>query len=189
VRRKGQPHWAPVAIGEVFRERDWVRTGEEGFARVRFGDRGFYDLRARTTVIIDSSLSLESGELVGMAVAGARPLTVRAADGSEATIAAPAGGEAAEFRLTSSADRGLQIAVTRGRATVGTRGGDRVVTAGQATDVARERVGAPRSLLPFPRSVAPGVDARFAFAPDRPITLSWRAVPGAVGIETSLRSM
>jgi hypothetical protein len=195
VRRKGQPQWDPIAIGSVFRERDWVRTGKGGFARIRFGERGYYDLRELTTVLVDDSLSLEAGTLVGVAVAGATPLAIRAGDGSEATIAAVAGGEAAEFRLTRSANRGLEIAVTRGKATVATRDGQREVAAGQATDVLGERSGALRSLLAFPKSVAPGVDARFAFVANQEITLAWKPVPGAahyqvqVARDTEFRSL
>lgn len=178
VRRKGSATWEKVAIGATLRERDWVRTGKGGFARVRFGERGFVDLREDTTIIVDTAIKVEAGTLTGRAEPGSA-LVVRTEDGSEAKIAAVEGGEAAEFRLTPSKDKGVEVAVTKGAAKVSTSAGETQLKAGQASDVAANKASAVVELIAFPRSVAPGIDARFLFVTDKPIKIAWAAVPGA----------
>lgn len=195
VRRKGQPHWETVAIGTTFRERDWVRTGPGGFARIRILDRGFVELRENTTIIVDSAITVESGPIEGEALPGAQPITIRTGDGTEARIAAEAGGATAQFRVTPSTDRGAEIAITSGRATVSTAGTDRLLAKGQATDISANRASPAVTLLPFPRSLSPGVDARFHFAPGTTTTLTWAPVPDAaryrvqVSRDTDFRSL
>jgi hypothetical protein len=176
VRRKGEVRWERVDVGATFRERDWVRTGANSFARLRFATHGFLDLGENTTVLVDSSVSVESGSVVGIAE-GAEPIRVNAGDGSEARIAAAPGGPA-EFRLTPSGT-GLEIAVIKGNLEVTTKDGKRIVAAGQATDVAQQRTSEVVQLLPFPKSLSPGVDARFKFGAGLRIPLAWTEVPGA----------
>jgi hypothetical protein len=178
VRRTGQATWEPVRIGATFRERDWVRTGAGGFARVRFADRGFVDLPENAAIVVDTAIRIESGTLVAVAEAGA-PILVRGADGSEARIVAAAGAAAAELRLTPSAT-GLEIAVTKGNVTVIARDGEQAVAAGEASDLANHRAGAVVKLLGYPRSLKPEIDARFQFIPDTKIGLAWGQVRGAV---------
>jgi len=179
VRRKGQPAWDPVAVGVAFRERDWVRTGAGGFTRLRFSAGGFLDLRQHTTILVDRAIGIESGSLVGVAEVGAGPIVIRAADGSEARIVASAEGPPAEFRLTPSTEAGLEIAVTKGNLKVITSEGERAVAAGEASDLRQHHAGEVVKLLGFPKSVSPGVDARFLFAPDKQVALKWATVPGA----------
>jgi hypothetical protein len=179
VRRKGQPHWDQVAVGVAFRERDWVRTGAGGFARLRFAAGGFLDLRQNTTILVDRAIGIESGSLVGVAETGAEPIIIKAADGSEARIVASADGPPAEFRLTPSSEAGLEIAVTKGNLNVITREGERAVAAGEASDLRQHRAGEVVKLLGFPKSLWPGVDARFLFAGDKQVALKWAPVPGA----------
>ena len=186
VRRKGQPHWDPVAVGVAFRERDWVRTGAGGFARLRFSAGGFLDLRQHTTILVDRAIGIESGSLVGVAEAGAPPIVIKAADGSEARIVASAEGPPAEFRLTPSSEAGLEIAVTKGNLKVITSEGERAVTAGEASDLRQQRASEVVKLLGFPKSVSPGVDARFLFAADKQIALTWAAISGAASYHVQI---
>jgi hypothetical protein len=176
IRRKGQVRWEKVDVGATFRERDWVRTGPRGFARLRFGTRGFLDLAENTTVLVDSAITVESGIVVG--TAGEKPVLVTAVDGSQARIAAGPDGPA-EFRLTPSDSKGLEIAVTKGKLRVITKDGERIVSAGEATDLAKQRTSDNVKLLGFPKSLAPGVDAQFLFAPKMQIPLTWTRVEGA----------
>ncbi|MBA3464356.1 MAG: hypothetical protein H0T46_30675 [Deltaproteobacteria bacterium] len=195
VRRRGQPHWERVTVGMTFRERDWVRTGPGSFARIRILDRGFVELRENTTILVDTAITVEGEPIVGEALAGAPPMTIRAADGTEATITAQAWGSSARFRVTPSSDKGIEIAVTGGQATVTTAGTERVLGKGQATDISTNRAGDVVTLLAYPRSLSPGVDARFQFAAERPTTLTWATVPEAarylvqVSRDTDFRSL
>ena len=195
VRRKGQPQWEAVGVGALLRERDWVRTGPGGFARLRFGARGSLDLRADTTILVDSKITVEAGSVVGVAKATDGAFIVRTADGSEAKITAAPGGGATEFRLTPSAGSGLEIAVTKGSAEVTTRAGLTTISAGEATDVANHSAGKVITLIAFPKSSSPGVDARFLFRSGMRIPLLWAPVPQAdryyvqVARDTDFRTM
>ncbi len=179
VRRKGSPTWEKVAVGTTLRERDWVRTGKGSFARVRFGERGFVDLREDTTIIVDQAIKVETGTLTGQAGPGRDPLIVRADDGSEAKITAAAGSEIAEFRITPNKSKGVEIAATKGSLSLTTAGGQRAVGQGQASDVAGNKAGEVVQLLTFPRSLSPGIDARFLFVEKKPIKIAWQTVPTA----------
>lgn len=178
VRRKGQPQWEQVGVGTALRERDWVRTGAGAFARIRYGAGGFLDLRGGTTILVDSAITVEAGTLVGVAEPGSAPLVVRSADGSEARIVATAQGQPAEFRLTPGAS-GLEIAVIRGSVDVLTAAGAQPVGMGEASDLSNQRASAAVKLLGFPRTLTPGVDARFLFAPDLRVTMTWKSLAGA----------
>jgi hypothetical protein len=178
VRRKGSPTWEQVAVGTTLRERDWVRTSKGSFARVRFGDRGFVELREETTIIVDTAIKVEAGTLTGQAEPGQKPIVVATADGSEAKIAAPSGGEAAEFRLTPK-DQGIEVAVTKGTAQLSTSGGETSLKAGQASDVVGSNVGDIVQLMPYPKSISPGIDARFLFVEKKQIKIAWQPVKGA----------
>jgi hypothetical protein len=177
VRRKGQPQWEPATVGTPLRERDWVRTAAGGFARVRFSDRGFLDLPEHTTILVDSAISVESGSLVAVAEGG-EPIRVKAADGSEARIVAAGGDVPAQIRLTAQTG-GLEIAVTKGNVNVITEAGEQAVAAGEASDLSNHRAGAVVKLLGFPRSVSPGIDARFRYVADKKIAMTWKPVRGA----------
>lgn len=180
VRRKGQAHWEPLAIGGTLRERDWVRTGKGSFVRIRFAGRGFVDLRENTTLLVDSALSIDSGA-VAVVAEGDKPFEMTAKDGSKATIAAAPGSGPAEVRLVPGKDSALEVAVMKGSVAVTTDGGQQTVAAGHATDVANNRASGVVRLIAYPRSVAPGIDARFLFVEDKEIRLSWQPVKSAKG--------
>lgn len=178
VRRKGSATWEKVAVGATLRERDWVRTGKGSFARVRFADRGFVDLREDTTILVDTTISVEAGGLTGQAEPG-KAIVVKAGDGSEARIAAAEGAEPAEFRITPNNDKGVEVAVTRGNIKLSTAGGDMNIKAGQASDVTGNKASDVVPLIAFPKSLSPGIDARFLFVKDKPIKIMWQPVPAA----------
>lgn len=186
VRRKGKATWEKVAVGSTLRERDWIRTADGSFARVRFGDRGYLDLRAQTTILVDTAISVESGTIDGLAQPGAQPIVMRAKDGSEARIVAAAAGQPAMFRVTPIKGDALEIAATKGDISVKTKGGERTVPAGKATNVANHATTDVVSLLEFPRSIAPGIDARFMFVTGQSIQLSWQAVKLAHGYQVQV---
>jgi hypothetical protein len=116
--------------------------------------------------------------VVGVAE-GEQPLVVNAADGSQVRVAAAPGGPV-EFRLTRSASQGVEIAVTKGNLKVTTADGERILAAGEATEVVHRHAGDTMKLLGFPKSLSPGIDARFQFAANMQIPLTWGTVPGAM---------
>jgi hypothetical protein len=176
IRRKGQVRWEKVGVGGTFRQLDWVRTGAHSFARLRFASGGFLDIQENTTVLVDTAVMVEAGSVVGVADAK-QPFVVKAADGSQATVVASGEGTA-EFRLTPAAE-GVEIAVTKGALEVATPDGKRVLGAGEATQIAHQHAGDTVKLLAFPKSLSPGVDARFLFAQGMSIPLVWTHVPTA----------
>lgn len=177
TRRQGQPQWDPTNVGATFRQRDWVRTGPGGFARIRFSAGGFLEMREGTTILVDTALSVESGSLVAVAEPGA-PILVKGKDGSEAKLVATAGETVTQIRLTPGS-AGLEIAVTQGAVNVITRDGEQPIATGEARDLIGHRTGDVVKLIAFPKSLSPGVDARFLFVPDMKVALTWRAVPQA----------
>jgi len=181
VRRKGSATWERVAVGATLRERDWIRATKGSFARVRIGDRGFVELREDTTIIVDTAIRVETGTLTGQAEPGKAPLVVRAEDGSETRIAAAEGGTATQFRVTPRRDKGVEIAVTGGAATLSTSNGETSLSEGQATEISENKAGEVVQLIAFPRSLTPGIDARFQFVSGKAITLAWSVVKGASG--------
>ncbi len=178
ARRQGEPRWGAIGIGATFRERDWARTGDHAFARLRFVTGGFLDMRENTTILVDTAIHVDTGSLVAVAEAGGGPLVVKAADGTEARIAADSDAQA-EVRLTPSASKGLEIAVTSGKAKLITKDGERMLGSGEASELANDRAGDVVKLLPFPRSVLPGIDARFQFVAGKKVDLKWQAVAKA----------
>jgi hypothetical protein len=178
TRRKGLPQWDPATVGATFRERDWVRTGTAAFARIRFSAGGFLELREATTILVDTALSIESGSLVAITEPGGGPIVVKAKDGSKARIVAGAGEPTAQIRLTAAGDN-LEIAVTKGTINVVTTDGEQPIAAGEARDLGGQKISAPVKLIAFPRSLSPGVDARFKYVADMKVALTWRAVPQA----------
>ncbi|HUS31464.1 MAG TPA: hypothetical protein VMZ53_23325 [Kofleriaceae bacterium] len=176
IRRKGQARWEKAEVGTTFRERDWVRTGSRAFARLRFSGGGFLDLQENTSVLVDRAIMVEQGMLVGVADAK-QPFIIKAADGSELNVTAS--GEGAEFRLVATAGKGVEIAVTKGSLELANADGKRVVPAGEGVELSKQRLGDAIKLLPFPRSLSPGIDARFFYTPKMTIPLVWSHVPNA----------
>jgi hypothetical protein len=134
------------------------------------------DLAENTSVLVDRAITVEQGMLVGLAESK-QPIVVRALDGSEATIIAT--GENAEFRLITTAAKGIEIAVTKGVIELVTADGKRTISAGELTELVGKHAGDVVKMLPFPRSLSPGIDARFLFTPNMTIPLVWSHVPGA----------
>jgi hypothetical protein len=83
-------------------------------------------------------------------------------------------------RLTRGA-RGTEVAVTSGEVRVAGSAGARTLAAGQVADLAGDGAGDVSHLIEFPRSVEPGIDARFRFQGALAIRLAWTPVVGAAG--------
>jgi hypothetical protein len=83
--------------------------------------------------------------------------------------------------VTPAPHNSIDIAVIKGIVTIETDSGSQVVRAGTASRVTKQVVSQPVSMIAFPKSVAPGIDARFHFIADKPIDLQWTDVKGAAG--------
>ncbi len=198
IRRRGGSAWEPATVGAVLREGDLVRTGDKGTARIRFAKRGFVDLEEATSLAIDLKdvegaqgvvLALEEGSVAGTVDGDSdreQPLLVRSADGTETRLTASGGG-AAEFRLRGGKAR-TQISVRKGRLRASRAGTDTDIGEGQAADLTNEGVGEVISLIPFPVSIKPGIDARYRYEDALSIGLAWKPVDDAVGYRIQIAS-
>lgn len=197
VRRAGQSTWSAVETGAALRAGDEVKTGPLSFARVEFLSGGGLELQESASVIVDvappgtagggseARVSVTGGEVQGFLPeaskdAPAAGMVIRGADGAETRLAAEPGEQKAAFRLSRS-EKGTELAMTQGKASVGTGKEAKALKRGQAVEMAGGAVSAPIELIDFPASVEPGVDARFHFKPGIAVRLSWRAVPEAAG--------
>ena len=176
ARRKGEPKWEPVRIGATFRERDWVRTGDDGYTRLRFSDRRFLELPERTTILIDNEITIDSGSLVAVA-GGGESMRIKAADGSVAQIISTSGDARSELRFTPSKTKGVEIAVTKGTVRLVTSAGEQALGAGEASDLANDRAGAVAKLPGAPAGLS--LDTRLQLAPGVLVPLRWAPVAGA----------
>ncbi len=210
VRRAGTAFWEAVSVGTVFRPGDWVKTGSPGSARVEFTAGGGLELSADAVVIIDvpepppeadggaasaaPMVSMESGEVrafladLNLDDEAAHPLTIKGRDGARVKLERQQGEQAVEVRLRSG-ESGTEMAVTSGAVLLTSGDGSEVkVGQGQVSDIRAGLASAPVELIPFPESVAPGIDARFWAKPDLEIKLVWHAVPGAAQYRLQIAS-
>jgi hypothetical protein len=190
--------WEAVQPGSVFRVGDEVRTGTLATARIEFVAGGGLELEELALVVIDTAapapgqpgeagpadtrVAVKEGVVRGFlpeapAQGPAAAIVVATGDGAEVRLAARAG-EKAAFRLTRK-ERGTELAVTGGKATLRGAGGEAALVAGQATVASAAGLGEPAELIGFPPSLEPGIDARFQLVPELNVRLAWKPVPGA----------
>lgn len=203
VRRRGKAYWETIATGGTFRDGDWIRTGVNGGAKIRFVSGGHLDLDPSSTLFVeaDSAKRTASGDATGVHVAlqagGARgsldgdrdaPIAMRTGAG-EVKIAGTS-----EFRLTSAQGGSVDLAVSKGQLKVVSDAGEMTmeppppavaVTQPPPTEpVVRPRpIARPTKLerIQFPQSVAPKIDAHFRCLMLLEVPLQWTSVPGATG--------
>ncbi len=176
VRRAGETAWGAVAVGSVFRAGDSVRAAAQSTARLEFlaGGHLLLEPGAVLTLAAGGRLSLEEGQATG-ALPAATGLALKGREGAELKLE---GSGPVAFRISKGA-HGPQLAVTEGKATLVTAAKRVEITEGEVAPLAAAPV--VREQVPFPTSLAPGVDARFVCRPDQPISLAWQAAPGAAG--------
>lgn len=197
--RGGSAHWEPARVGATLRAGDEVRTGALSSVRL--------ELLAGGTVILDpeARIAIDSGGTAGgdpgrvsvrdgvvraiMARAPDRsappPLVLRDEEGAETRVTL-AEGEAKTAVRVSRSGGATEFAVTIGAVVLSRAGASRPLRAGEALEVAERELGPTETLIPFPESIEPGIDARFLFRPGRPIRLAWRPVDGATGYRVQL---
>ncbi len=206
VRRRGKPFWETIATGGTFRDGDWIRTGVNGGAKIRFVSGGHLELEPSSTLFVeaDRGKRTASGEAIGVHVAlqagGARgthdggrdaPISMRTSDG-EVRIA---GTGNSEFELRSAENGSVDLVVSKGQLVVSSDAGEKKLDAGPTVAavepavnppvrpdrVARPIVRPKPERIGFPQSIAPKIDARFRCLMLITVPLKWTAVPGATG--------
>lgn len=201
VRRKGKPYWEPIAMGGTFRDGDWIRTGAGGAARVRFVSGGHLDLDEQTTLFVEADGGKRGDKVVAVHVAIQRggasgelagssdaPIRIRTSEGD--VRIAGSSSTPSEFRIKSSGDGAVDVAVSKGELLVRSGTGERRLEPVKPTVIepvpekrppviVRPRPRPVIAAIGFPQSVAPKVDARFKCAASLQIPLRWNAVAGA----------
>ncbi len=202
VRRKGQPYWEPLAVGDELRAGDWVRTGSPGYAKVEFLSGGGLELEEKAVVAIDAApaaaapageppsppvaaVAVESGVVRGFTQPveegrAAQPLVIKNKDGSSTRLTAKAGEKPVRFRLTGG-EQQTELALFEGEAKLQSDQGERELKGGQAAVLAPAAAPVVTDLIDFPASSEPGIDARYLFRGDLSIKLAWKPVAEAAG--------
>jgi hypothetical protein len=174
--------WLPARHAMALHNLDALRTGGGARAQVTFTKGGGMDVAERTEVLIQepedegSALvvaNVRRGTIRATAKPGA-PIRLVTPDG-KSTLVAARGEEPVSFRVLKG-DKGLELAVLKGAATVRAGGKSVDLESNQLIDVQGDRLGTPARLPPFPQLEAPGVDATLPQA--KQVTVRWRAVDG-----------
>ncbi|MGI5860879.1 MAG: hypothetical protein ACOX6T_02355 [Myxococcales bacterium] len=195
VRRPGSAYWEPVGIGALFRQGDWLRTGELSQARIELFSGGGLDLEPGTVLVVglaprgdgaqpEPMLTVEAGAVRSVLAArderdGAFSIETR--EGTRVRIAAVPGAQAPAVRVSREGE-GTAIAVTEGSASLQPEGARaRTLVTGQLIELVAGAVKESAALIDFPKSLSPGIDAKLRVAPGEPVHLRWAAAAGARG--------
>jgi hypothetical protein len=208
LKRNANAYWEPAPVGIPVLIGDFVRTRKASTARINFLGGGAIELDDDAVVSIDTAseppstgdggapyspqptISVASGVARGVISAPApgaeaRPLLLKSAQGGLMRLVATAGKEPVAFRLTGS-DKGTEVAVTGGEATLIGKSGERPLRPGQVVFLTDQGPPEVAELIDFPASIAPGVDARLKWTPGLAIRLAWSPVPRASGYRVEL---
>jgi hypothetical protein len=174
--------WHPLSFGEELAAGMRVRTGKLGFARLDFAGGGGIRIFESSELLLhpEGEVSIEKG--VGRAFLATR-LAIVNADGSRPLLVAR-GDTPVQVRLTRT-DKGLEIAALQGSVSLQASGEERVLEAGQFSEVVGGEAGEPRPLIAAPTVTAPVVDSRF-HCPGLIARIGWSPLPGASGYRLQL---
>lgn len=199
VRHADKPYWQALSSGESLRAGDWVRTAKGAFAHIEFNSGESLDLGEDALIIVEqqpahedagvplASVEVQSGEVRGELPkkrASAGRLVLKTKEAGDVSLSSDSK-EGVKFRITRGA-KGSEIAVTEGSAKLHTSSGERALSSGKAATIATGGAIEEFSLIDFPTSVEPGIDARFKFKPGMAVSLVWRSVEGASGYRVQI---
>lgn len=192
--------WSAVAVGDRFDEGDWVRTGLDSRAKIRFESGTELGIDPSSTIVLEiprpqrpeqgpgetppmlSRVKVESGVVRGVVQeAEARAeVVVATPEGKTIRIAPSEPGKKFGYRVRVGEGGVVELAVTEGSAELTGEDGVRVsLEKGQAQDVVGGAlVGKPIDLPDFPKLISPGVDANVLWRDGLQIALSWSRVEG-----------
>jgi hypothetical protein len=189
--------WNPVTTGDGLAAGDWVRTGVESRALIKFQKTGSeIGIEPSSTVVIQeeaepesteapliSRIKIESGVVRGQLASAqtTRAIEVSTPEGRPIRMEPGEPGKNFEYRVTVGREGIVELAVTKGRAKVnGADGSIIALGQGQAHDLVRGAlVGEVIELPQVPSLDSPGASAKVAQREKGPIALSWSAVQNA----------
>jgi hypothetical protein len=131
VQRKDALDWNPAQLNQLLRGKDWIRTGEQSGARLRFFDVSTADVGPTTEVMVEKLaqkrigesgtvvLKMWSGELAVRAVRFVDPSSIFRVDTPTASTVV----RGARFSVGVEPDGGTRVEVQQGHAEV-TAGGE-----------------------------------------------------------------
>ncbi len=174
--------WQPLSFGEELPAGARVRTGKLGFARLDFTNGGGVRMfeGSELQLVGDGEVAIEKG--VGLAFLAGK-LAVVNADGSRPQLVAR-GDSPVQVRLTRT-QKGLEVAAVLGSLALQVSGNERVLEAGQLSDVVGGEASEARPLIAAPALTDPAPDGRF-HCPGLIVRFAWAAVPGAAGYRFQL---
>jgi hypothetical protein len=188
--------WNPVGAGDGLAAGDWVRTGLDSRAQIKFEKTGSeIGIEPSSTIVIQtetapeatsdqaplmSRIQVEAGVVHGHVASAEtnRPIEVSTPEGKTIRLVPSEPGKKFEYRVTVNRGGILELAVTKGHAHVNGADGSSVALAqGQAHDVVGGAlVGETIELPSFPKLESPGVAAHVLYRPELTIDLGWSAV-------------
>lgn len=195
VRRAEQTYWDPVEVGTTFRSGDWVRTGPDSIGVLQFVSGGSLLLEPNTSLLIEeynddrktiAMITLEFGVARGAAFSLGDVVMIKTGDGESARLSSSLG-EGTTYRLTGTNGK-TEIAGLSGSLSITFGEIERVVTSGEAVDLAMGTLGAVSKLVSLPKSLSPGIDARLHYKPDMNISFRWKPVQDATGYKLQVSS-
>lgn len=166
LKRKGEGFWSEAQIASVFRAGDWLKTGPFSSARVELLSGGALELDEKASVVLEANptgdgdaplVTVEEGDVKGTLSPEGGGLQLKLADGSEARLTAK-GGAPLEFRL-SKGRGGTDVRLSKGEATLQTKGEKRELSQGSVASVSRAGVrqielpSPPNLLSPAPEAL------------------------------------
>lgn len=196
VHRSGLPYWEPVSEGTELRVDDWVRTHAAATVELQFSNGAKVAVEESSVVVVELPAAPTAGEAPAPAVAVSKgvvraqasgegdeapvaPVLVRSGEKTQRVVAAK-GQQRVDYRVRATDEGNTEIAVTKGAGVVHQGEQHVELTQGRATvaSAGSETLSAAVDLPDFPVSMAPGIDARAVFPLDKPLYLTWKAVPG-----------
>lgn len=201
VRHAKEPYWEPVSDGAELRSGDWLRTGADATVHLTLSNGAALDVDPDSLVVLElSALGADLGRPSVPSVAVSQGSVRAVAQRGDATAEAPElylgsgeqtqrvslaqGAGRGEYRIRAL-DEGTQIASPTGGVVV-QLGTQYVELSPSKATLVTDSLSEPAELPDFPESLAPGVDARSRFPPDRPLFLKWKPVPGVKGYRVQI---
>ena len=181
--RVGSGAWQPLSFGEALEPGTRVRTGKLGFARLDFTNGGGVRMFEGSELLLlpeGEGVTIEKG--VSLAFLAGK-LQLVAADGTRPLLVAR-GDSPVQVRL-SRTEKGLEVASVLGALALQVSGNERVLEAGQFSEVVGGEASEARPLIAAPALTEPLPDGRF-HCPGLVVRFAWAAVPGAAAYRFQL---
>jgi hypothetical protein len=186
--------WSPLSPGNELAQGDWIQTAGDAFARIELFSGSMLDVEPSSVVVLEEEsdgdvkehgvglVSLRSGRVRGVVEekeAKPHEVVVKTPSGKSVRIAPVSGTGELAYRVAAEENGDLELAISRGRATVKAADGASVTLAkGEAQAVKAGRLQGEVIALPNPpEPVPPSKEA--IISASRPVELRWKEEPHA----------